>query len=29
MKKGDETFEKARDELPLMTKGKRADRVTL
>ena len=29
MKKGDETFEKARDELPLMTKGKRADRAAL
>jgi len=29
MKKGDETLEKARDELPLMAKGKRADRVAL
>ena len=29
MKKGDETFEKVGHELPLMTKGKRADRVTL
>ena len=29
MKKEDETFEKAGNELPLMTKGKRADRVAL